>query len=145
MAMVLKSQQEQCWMRKYTWLPRSVYMQRVETMKQSRLFNGVGIYVRAEDGEHETVRPVKQYRYCDFLTHWGRVTHICIIGSDNGLSSGRHQVIISTNARILLIVHLRINFSEMLIEIHTISFKKMHLKLSSGILQPFCLGLNVLS
>ena len=30
----------------------------------------------------------------DMLTHWGRVTHICvgiltIIGSDNGLSSGR--------------------------------------------------------
>ena len=42
------------------------------------------------------------------LTHWGRVTHICvvdltIIGSDNGLSPGRRQVIIWTNARILLI------------------------------------------
>ena len=34
-----------------------------------------------------------------YLTHWGRVTHICvseiiIIGSDNGLSPGRHQAII---------------------------------------------------
>ena len=33
------------------------------------------------------------------LTHWGRVMHICvgnltIIGSDNGLSPGRHQAII---------------------------------------------------
>ena len=33
------------------------------------------------------------------LTHWGRMTHICvskltITGSDNGLSSGRHQAII---------------------------------------------------
>ena len=33
------------------------------------------------------------------LTHWGRVTHICvsnlnIIGSDTGLSPGRHQAII---------------------------------------------------
>ena len=33
------------------------------------------------------------------LTHWGRVTHICvgnltIIGSDNGLSPGRRQAII---------------------------------------------------
>ena len=42
------------------------------------------------------------------LTHWGRVTHICvseiiIIGSDNGLSPGRRQAIIWTNARILLI------------------------------------------
>ena len=32
----------------------------------------------------------------------------------------------------------------MLIEIHTISFKKMHLKMSSGKWQPFCLSLNVL-
>ena len=37
-----------------------------------------------------------------FLTHWGRVTHICvgnltIIGSDNGLSPGRRQAIICTN------------------------------------------------
>ena len=37
------------------------------------------------------------------LNHWGWVTHICvsdlaIIGSDNGLSPGRHQAIIWTNA-----------------------------------------------
>ena len=42
------------------------------------------------------------------LTHWSRVTHICvgnlaIIGSDNGLSPGRRQAIIGTNAGILLI------------------------------------------
>ena len=42
------------------------------------------------------------------LTHWGRMTHICvdnltIIGSDNGLSPGRRQAIIWTNAGILLI------------------------------------------
>ena len=42
------------------------------------------------------------------LTHWGRVTHICVckqtsIGSDNGLSPGRCQAIIWTNAGILLI------------------------------------------
>ena len=42
------------------------------------------------------------------LTHWGRVTHICIsnlviIGSDNGLSPGWCQSIIWTNAGILLI------------------------------------------
>ena len=42
------------------------------------------------------------------LTHWGRVTHICvskliIIGSDNGLSPGRRQAIIWTNAEILSI------------------------------------------
>ena len=42
------------------------------------------------------------------LTHWGRVTHICvskltIIGSDNGLSPDRRQAIIWTNAGLLLI------------------------------------------
>ena len=84
------------------------------------------------------------------LTHWGRMTHICvsnltIIGSDNGLSPGRRQAITWTNVGILLIGPLGTNFSEMLIEIHTFSFKKIHLKMSSGKWQPFCLGLNVLS
>ena len=84
------------------------------------------------------------------LTHWGRVTHICVskltvIGSDNGLSPGRRQAIISTNAGILLIGPLGTNFSEILIEIHTFSFKKMHLKVSSGKWRPSCLGLNVLN
>ena len=36
-------------------------------------------------------------------------------------------------------------FNEMLIENHTFSFKKMHLKMSSGKWQPFCLCLNVLN
>ena len=71
------------------------------------------------------------------LTHWGRVTHICvskltIIGFDNGLSPGRHQAIISTNIGILLIWTLGTNFSEILSKIHPFSFKKMHLKMSSG-------------
>ena len=83
------------------------------------------------------------------LTHWGRVTHICvskltIIGSDNGLSPGRHQAIIWTNAGILLIKPLATNFSEILIEIQTFSLTKMHLKMSSVKRWPFCLGLNVL-
>ena len=65
------------------------------------------------------------------LTHWGRVTHICIgklsiIGSDNGLSPERRQAIIWTNAGILLIGPLATNFSEILIGIQTFSFKKMH-------------------
>ena len=82
-------------------------------------------------------------------THWGWVTHICvselpIIGSDNGLSPGRRQAIIWTNAGILLIRTLGINFSEILSEIHTLSFKKMYLKMSSGKWRPLCLGLNVL-
>ena len=71
------------------------------------------------------------------LTHWGRVTHICvseitIIGSDNGLSPGRRQAIIWTNAGIFFIGPLGTNFSEISIEIQTFSLKKMHLKMSSA-------------
>ena len=84
------------------------------------------------------------------LSHWGRVTHICvskltIIGSDNGLSPGRRQAIIWTNAGILSIRTLGTHFSEILSEIHAFSFKKMHLKMSSAKQRPLCLGLNVLS
>ena len=59
------------------------------------------------------------------------VNNLTIIGSENGLSPGRRQAIISTNDGILT-------------EIDTFSFKKMHLKMSSGNLWPFCLGLNEL-
>ena len=84
------------------------------------------------------------------LNHWGRVTHICvstlnIIGSDNGLLPGRRQAIIWTSAGILPMWPSGTNFSEMLIEIHTFSFKKMHLKMSFGKVRPFCLNLNVLT
>ena len=78
------------------------------------------------------------------------MTHICvskltIIGSDNGLSPGRRQAIIWTNAGLLLIGPLGTNFSEILIKILTFSFKKMRLKVSSAKRRPFCLGLNVLT
>ena len=54
-----------------------------------------------------------------------------IIGWDNGLSPERHQAIIWTNTLILLI------------KIHTFSFMKMHVKMSSGEWWPSCLGFNV--
>ena len=83
------------------------------------------------------------------LTHWGRVTHICvgkltIIGSDNGLSPQRRQTIIWTNAGMLLIGTLGTNFSEILIEIQRFSLKKILLKTSSAKWRPSCLGLNEL-
>ena len=83
------------------------------------------------------------------LTHWGRVTHICvgnltIIGPDNGLSPGRRQAIIWTKAGILLIWPWGTNFSEISIGIQVFSFQKMHLNMSSAKWRPFCLGLNVL-
>ena len=64
-----------------------------------------------------------------WLTHWGRVMHTCvcklaIIGSYYGLSPGRRQCIMWTNAGILLIWT---NLNEILSEIRTFSFKKIHL------------------
>ena len=81
----------------------------------------------------------------EMLTHWGPLTHICVskltaIGSDNGLSPHRRQAIIWTNAQILLTGPLETNFSEILIEVHTFSFKEIHLKMSSGKWRPFCLS-----
>ena len=83
-----------------------------------------------------------------YLTHWGRVTQICVskltIGSDNGLSPGRRQAIIWTNDGILLIRTFQTHFSEMVSKIHTFSFKKMHFKMSPGKWWPSCLGPNEL-
>ena len=98
---------------------------------------------------HLKISSTKWRPFCpgedELLTHWGRVTHICVsklpsIGSDNGLSPGRRQAIIWPIAGILLIGPLWTNFSEILIEIPTFSFKKMLLKVSSAKWQPFCPG-----
>ena len=75
--------------------------------------------------------------------------HICIskltiIGTDNGLSSGRRHAIILTNAGILLIEPFGTKLSEIVIEIHIFSFKKMYLKMLSGKWRPFCISLNML-
>ena len=96
------------------------------------------------------IHPVPSGQSWDPLNHWGQVTHICAgtntnIGSDNGLSPGRRQAIIWTNAGILLIGPLGTNFSGILSEIHIFPFKKIHLKMSSRKWRPFCLGLNVLT
>ena len=83
-----------------------------------------------------SVGPCNKTGAITVLTHWGRVTHICVgtntnIGSENGLSPGQRQAIIWTNAGILLIGPLGTNFSGILSEIPTFSFKKMHFKTSS--------------
>ena len=114
--------------------------------------NSVSKGLRVSCGQSPWLALVKwlgQFDDC-ILTHWGRVTHICIsrltiTGSDNGLLPRLRQAIIWTSAGILLIGPLGTNFSEILIEIHSFSFKKMHLKMSSGRWRPFCLGLNVLT
>ena len=84
------------------------------------------------------------------LTHWGRVTHICvskltIIGSNNSLSPDQRQAIIWTNAGLLSIGPLWTYFSENLIKMQQFSLTKMHLKMSSAKWCPSCLGLNVLT
>ena len=117
------------------------------------LYEAIWNWYKCTNGWHWNSRALTLSEYnkanINFLTHWGRVTHICvskltIIGSNNGLSPTRCQAIICTNAGILSIGPLGTNFSEILIEIHTFSFKKMHLKMSSAKWRPFCLGLNVL-
>ena len=75
------------------------------------------------------------------LTHWARVTYICvseltIIGSDTGLAPSRRQTIIWAIIGILLIGPLGTNIREILIGIQIFSFKKIHLKMSSAKWRP---------
>ena len=90
------------------------------------------------------------HKFQGCFTHWGRVMHICvskltISGSDNDLSPGWRQAIIWTNAGLLSTGTLGTNFSEILNKIHILSLTKMHLKMSSGKWQTFCLSPNVLT
>ena len=68
------------------------------------------------------------------------------IGSDNGLLPVWQQAIIWTNAGILLTGPLKMNFSEIFMEIHKFSSNKMHLKMSAKITtilsQPQCVNAN---
>ena len=89
------------------------------------------------------------------LVNWCRVTHICvskltIICSDDGLSPDRHWAIILTNDGILLIGPVGANFREIIIKIHTFSFKTKHLKMTSVKWRPFffrrqCIEVNISS
>ena len=82
------------------------------------------------------------------LTHWGWVMHICIskltiIGSDNGLSPGRRQAIIWTNAGVMFTGPLGANFSEILIEIFYIfiqenAFGNVVWKMTAILSRPQC-------
>ena len=95
-----------------------------KTDAKKKCLRGQSIETQAISGKHL------------LLTHWGWVMHICLIGSDNGLSTSRHQAIIWTKAGILLIGPLGTNFNEILVEIYIFSFKKMHLKMSSILSWP---------
>ena len=71
------------------------------------------------------------------LTRWGRVTHICI----NKLTKpGQCQPIIRTSVGIFLIGPFGTNFREILIEIYTLSFKKIHWKMVPILSGPQCVN-----
>ena len=80
----------------------------------------------------------------DQLTHWGRVTHLCvgklsIIGSDTGLSPGRRQAIIWTNTGILLIGPLGTNFNRNSnIFIQENAFENVVCEMASILSRPQC-------
>ena len=78
-----------------------------------------------------------------YMHHWTRSA--LVQPSGNGLAPFRRQAITWTNADLLSSGLLGTNFSEILIKIHTFSFKKMHLKMLSAKWRAFCLGLKVLS
>ena len=73
-------------------------------MEQSALRTWVSCSYDADMIMRSTTERINiEHHWCLPLTHWGRVTHICvgnspIIGSDNGLSPDRRQAIIWTNA-----------------------------------------------
>ena len=73
---------------------------------------------------------------------WGKYgsVHLADTDSDNGLSPDRHEAIIWTYAGIFLIRPLGTTLSEIFIKIQTFSFKKIHLKMSSGKCRTCCLG-----
>ena len=84
-----------------------------------------------------------------YLTHGGWMTNRCvselfIVGSDNGLSPGRRQTIICTNAGMLLIRPLATNFCEILIEIkyifiQEIAFWNVLWKMATILSRPQCI------
>ena len=78
------------------------------------------------------------------LTHWSRVTHICVSKlATIGLRPGRRQTIICTNAGLSLNGPLGTNFSEISIEMHASSFKKMYLKTSPAKWRLFRLNVSI--
>ena len=76
------------------------------------------------------------------LIHFPQVPHIYFseIGSGNELSPVWHQAITWTNADLLSIRPLVMNFSEIWIKTQNFSFIKMHLKMLSAKWLPFCPG-----
>ena len=100
----------------------------------------------------ETVRHESTY-IIPYSSNWGQLTVVWLPGMSIWMSNHqwaptpprRRQAINWTNAGILLIRTLGTNFNEILNEIHTFSFKNMHLKMLSAKWRQFCLGLKLLA
>ena len=78
-----------------------------------------------------------------FMRQTPSVNWTSLVRINNGLSSGRWQAIIWTNAGILLIGPLGTNFSGILFEYHRFSFKKIHYavwKMAAILSRPQCLN-----
>ena len=135
------------WYRHRSWLRQSL-LNHTDVSDIPLTYKGLNKWSTFRSRRHYQMH-VREGEWIQFgLTHWGRVTHICvskltIIGSDNGLSPERRQAIIWTNAGIFLIGPLGTNFSEILIEKQTFSLKKIRLKMSSAKCFSFRLGLDV--
>ena len=91
---------------------------------QTPIMEHIGLYGLSE--WHKKVFPLYN------LSHWGRVTHMCvskltIIASDNGLSPSRRQAIIRNNAGLWSIETLATNFNEIGSKIQPFSPKNMSL------------------
>ena len=97
------------------------------------------IWVRTLDHKrHRTTSTLVPIMAC-------RIRRRAIILTKYEILLGRRQDIIWTYAGILSIRNLGANFSEILSRIPTLSFKKMHLKISSAIWRSICCGLDVLN
>ena len=119
----------------HPWLIHVIVMWKVMA---SMITCGIELFIHSQTSIVQLLKFRNGYviPYHTLLGKWGGVTHTCaskltIIGSDNGLSPGRRQAIIWSNAGILSIGPLGTNFSEIFINIHIFSFKKIHLKMSS--------------
>ena len=135
-----------CWQYDPKWLVSPTYLPNISILTVYALVFMYPVNHMNTLSDYSTVTSINVCHCKRLLTHWGRVTHICvskltIIGSDNGLAPGRCQAIIWLKIGILLIGPLGTNFGEILIKVHMFSLRKMHFKMSSGKWHPFFIGL----
>ena len=93
-------------------------------LHQLEFFIGVELRPKSRLGPVINSSPLVPYMYAS--VNW------VIISSGNGLSPIRYQAITWTNAGLLSIGLLEMNFSEIWIWILSFPFKKMHLNMSSA-------------